>query len=108
MRNSCSAADSCGAIILIGAVVGSFSAAAAPAMAQTSAPPGATACSGCHGPNSAGALVPSLHDLTADAIVDSMRAFRTGQRPATVMDRIAKGFTDDETRAIAAWVGQRR
>jgi len=35
-----------------------------------------------------------------------MQAFRTGQREATVMDRIAKGFTDEETRAIAAWVSQ--
>ena len=25
----------------------------------------------------------------------------------TVMTRIAKGFTDDETRAIAAWLGKR-
>ena len=36
-----------------------------------------------------------------------MEAFRTGGREATVMGRIAKGFTDDETRAIAAWLGQR-
>ena len=32
-----------------------------------------------------------------------MKAFRAGERPATVMDRIAKGFSDDEMRAIAAW-----
>jgi len=32
-----------------------------------------------------------------------MSAFRTGKRPSTVMDRIAKGFTDDEVAAIAAW-----
>jgi cytochrome c553 len=31
-------------------------------------------------------------------------AFRAGTKPATVMDRIAKGFTHDETVAIAAWV----
>ena len=38
-----------------------------------------------------------------------MREFRSGARPATVMDRIAKGFTEDETRAIAAWLaGARR
>jgi cytochrome c553 len=37
-----------------------------------------------------------------------MQAFRTGERPATVMDRIARGFTDEEARAIAAWVSQRR
>jgi cytochrome c553 len=37
-----------------------------------------------------------------------MQAFRSGQRAATVMDRIAKGFSDEETRAIAVWLGQKR
>ena len=32
-----------------------------------------------------------------------MQEFRAGSAPATVMDRIAKGFSDDETAAIAAW-----
>jgi cytochrome c553 len=36
------------------------------------------------------------------AIVPAMKAFRSG-RPATVMDRIAKGFSDDEIKAIEAW-----
>ncbi len=31
---------------------------------------------------------------------------RAGQRPATVMDRIAKGFSDAEVQAIAAWYAQ--
>ena len=35
-----------------------------------------------------------------------MQAFRAGQRPATVMDRIAKGFSDAEVQAIAAWYAQ--
>jgi len=35
-----------------------------------------------------------------------MLAFRSGERPATVMGRIAKGFSDDEIRAIAAWVAR--
>jgi cytochrome subunit of sulfide dehydrogenase len=34
-----------------------------------------------------------------------MQAFRSGARPATVMGRIAKGFSDDEVKAIAAWYG---
>jgi cytochrome c553 len=34
-----------------------------------------------------------------------MQAFRSGQKPATVMNRIAKGFSDDEIRAIADWLG---
>jgi sulfide dehydrogenase cytochrome subunit len=36
-------------------------------------------------------------------MVAVMKAFRNGRRPATVMDRIAKGFSDDEIAVIAAW-----
>jgi cytochrome subunit of sulfide dehydrogenase len=68
------------------------------------APPGASSCSGCH---SASAAVPTpvvrlVGRLPAE-IVTEMQAFRAGQRPATVMDRIAKGFSDSEIAAIAAW-----
>jgi len=78
----------------------------APATAQSIAPPGASSCSGCHGLNAPGGAVPALHGQEPEEIVAAMQAFRTGQREATVMDRIAKGFTDEETRAIAAWVSQ--
>ena len=33
-----------------------------------------------------------------------MAAFRSGAREATLMNRIAKGFSEDETRAIARWI----
>jgi sulfide dehydrogenase cytochrome subunit len=32
-----------------------------------------------------------------------MIAFKAGQRPGTIMDRIAKGFSDEEISAIAQW-----
>jgi cytochrome subunit of sulfide dehydrogenase len=79
---------------------------AVPAAAQSMAPPGATSCSGCHGPGTSGAAVPPLHGRPSEEIVAAMRDYRTGQRPATVMDRIAKGFTDEETRAMATWLSQ--
>jgi cytochrome c553 len=68
------------------------------------APPGASSCSGCH-PATAGVAtpVPRLVGRDAAQITTAMTEFRTGKRPATVMDRIAKGFTDDETKAIAAY-----
>jgi cytochrome subunit of sulfide dehydrogenase len=47
--------------------------------------------------------VPRLVGLDAAAMVAAMHAFRGGTRPATVMDRIAKGFNDDEIKAIATW-----
>ena len=68
------------------------------------APPGATACSGCHA-GSAGVDTPAtrLIGMKADDILAAMVAYRTGARPATVMDRIAKGFTEPEAAAIANW-----
>jgi cytochrome c553 len=44
-----------------------------------------------------------LAGYDANAMIAAMQAYRGGLRPSTVMDRIAKGFSDDEIRAIAAW-----
>ncbi|KMO31489.1 c-type cytochrome [Methylobacterium aquaticum] len=65
-------------------------------------PPGASSCSGCHG--GPGGAVPGLAGHSAEDIAASLAAFRSGARPATVMTRIAKGFSDEESRAIAAWI----
>ncbi|MDB5602609.1 MAG: cytochrome [Xanthobacteraceae bacterium] len=74
------------------------------ALAATPAPAGATSCSGCHPPNArVGTPVPQLVGQPASQIVAAMTAFRAGARPATVMDRIAKGFSEAETQAIADW-----
>jgi cytochrome subunit of sulfide dehydrogenase len=77
---------------------------AAPAAASAEPPAGAASCSGCH-PSSArvSSPVPRLTGMDRAAIVKAMQDFRSGQRAGTVMDRIAKGFTDDEIAAIAAW-----
>ena len=52
--------------------------------------------------------VPRLAGLDRAAIVRAMQEFRAGTRTGTVMDRIAKGFTDDEIQAIAAWYAAQR
>jgi cytochrome subunit of sulfide dehydrogenase len=72
-------------------------------------PPGASSCSGCH-PASRAVETPAgrLIGRSPADIVAAVAAFRSGQRPATVMDRIAKGFTDDETKAIADWYGSQK
>jgi sulfide dehydrogenase cytochrome subunit len=72
-------------------------------------PPGATSCSGCHPPTaSAETKVPPLRGQNRAGIVAAMQAFRSGERASTVMGRIAKGFSDGETRAIATWVAEQR
>ncbi len=77
--------------------------------ASPEAPPGAASCSGCHPASAAIATpVPPLRGRDSAEIVTAMQEFRSGQRPATVMGRIAKGFSDDETKAIAAWLATQR
>jgi cytochrome c553 len=76
---------------------------AAPAVALGGSPPGASSCLGCHSVAADDGPVPALSTLTAEQIVTAMRAFRSGAREATVMDRIAKGFSDEEVHAIAQW-----
>ena len=68
------------------------------------APPGASSCSGCHAANEAVETpVPRLAGLPTPRIAEAMQAFRAGQRPGTIMPRLARGFSDDEIAAIAAW-----
>jgi cytochrome subunit of sulfide dehydrogenase len=76
---------------------------AAPALAFGGSPPGASSCLGCHPVAADGGPVLSLSTFSAEQVVTAMQAFRSGARPATVMDRVAKGFSDEEVRAIAQW-----
>jgi cytochrome c553 len=73
------------------------------------APPGASSCSGCHPVSrSVDTPVKRLIGQKPADIVAAVQEFRSGQRPATIMDRIAKGFTDDEIKAIAEWYGAQK
>ncbi len=56
------------------------------------------ACAGCHGTSggSAGPSMPSLASQSKSAIVDAMKKFKSGERPSTVMGRLAKGYSDAE------------
>jgi cytochrome c553 len=66
----------------------------------------AAACAICHGtqgkPAPSAPLIP-LAGLPRDHIATQMRAFRDGKRPATVMHQIAKGYSDVQIDALAAW-----
>lgn len=68
------------------------------------APPGASSCSGCHSPAPDVGGLPHIAELSADQISRALTAYRTGERPATVMNRVAKGFSEAESQAIAEWI----
>jgi sulfide dehydrogenase cytochrome subunit len=95
------AARSCLAAFLIMSSVGAASGAEAPA--------GAVACTGCHAAIArTETAVPPLNGRPAADIASAMAAFKSGERKGTIMDRIAKGFSEPETLAIAQWYAQQK
>jgi cytochrome subunit of sulfide dehydrogenase len=83
--------------------------ASAPVAHTADAPPGAASCSGCHAASaSVQTPVPPLNGRPAAETASQMAEFKSGARKGTIMDRIAKGFSDEETRAIAAWYEQQK
>ena len=92
-------------------VAAAFAAASFSAFAQENARNLAAACAICHGtqgrPAPEAPLIP-LAGLPQDHIATQMRAFRDGKRPATVMHQIAKGYTDAQIDAMAAWFASQK
>ena len=87
-------------------VIAALALIALPIHAQDSGRNLAAGCAICHGTQgkpAPGAPVIPLAGLPRDHIASQMRAFRDGQRPATVMHQLAKGYTDAEIDAMAAW-----
>ncbi|HEY8251616.1 MAG TPA: c-type cytochrome [Burkholderiales bacterium] len=80
-------------------------AAALSAHAQESGRNLAAGCAICHGTDGKAVTkdVIPLAGLPREHIATQMRAFRDGQRPATVMHQIAKGYSDAQIDAMAAW-----
>ena len=84
------------------ALVGAF---ALPAQAQ--APLAAQGCVGCHGPNGAGmGGVPGLAGRDQAELVAQMNAFRANERPATIMGRITRGYSEAEIASSAEYFSQ--
>ncbi|TXH70568.1 MAG: cytochrome c [Thiothrix sp.] len=61
------------------------------------------ACHGAHG-TSVGAPIPSLLGQTEEQLYTSLLAFKKGERPATLMNRIAKGYSDEDLKLIAKYI----
>src|SRR5688572_26953528 len=62
-------------------------------------------CSTCHGTsgNSAGGVPPGLAGRDRMELLQTMKDFQSGKRPATIMHQHAKGFTDQQLQLIAAY-----
>ena len=66
----------------------------------------AATCAQCHGTAGhavEGAAVPGLAGLPAGYLVEQMKAFKSGARTATVMQQLAKGYSDAQIEQLAAY-----
>ena len=102
-------------LVMLAAVLGSLAASAqqpappAPAFAASNlSPKGVQAlagnCAACHGTGgraAAGSAVPGLAGRPAAELTQLMAQFKAGQRPATVMHQISKGYSDAEIAAMS-------
>jgi cytochrome c553 len=63
----------------------------------------AATCANCHGTDGRSATkeVVPLAGLPKSYLVDQMKAFKDGKRPATIMHQLAKGYTDAQIELIA-------
>lgn len=87
------------------AILATMLGACAPATAGPNAEAMAATCAACHGPagSSLGPAIPTIASLSTDYFVMSMKDYRDGKRPATVMDRIARGYSDDDIAGMAKY-----
>lgn len=66
----------------------------------------AATCANCHGTQGKAvkdAALPGLAGMQADYLMAQMKAFRKGERQATIMHQIAKGYTDEQVRLLAEY-----
>jgi cytochrome c553 len=66
----------------------------------------ASSCAHCHGTDGhavEGEALVHLAGLDRDYILNQLMAFRAGQRPATIMHQITKGYSQEQLEAVAAY-----
>jgi len=66
----------------------------------------AATCANCHGTQGRavdGAAVPGLAGMPAAYMVEQVKAFKSGARPATVMHQLAKGYSEAQIEQVAAY-----
>ncbi len=76
----------------------------AQSVSPTQARSWAAGCANCHGTN--GQAQPGMDALAGvakDDIVKKMQDFKAGRKPATIMHQLAKGYSDEQIEAIAAY-----
>jgi sulfide dehydrogenase cytochrome subunit len=90
----------------LAAVLAASTAAAADDTARLRTRALAATCAQCHGTDGhavAGEAMVRLAGLPQDYLLGQLMAFRSGQRPATIMHQITKGYSQEQLETLAAY-----
>ena len=70
----------------------------------------AATCANCHGTDGRSVTkeVPALAGQPKEFLISQMKAFQEGKRPATVMQQIAKGYTDAQLELLAGYLSAQK
>jgi len=70
----------------------------------------ANTCAGCHGTKgvSMGPSIPTLAGISPTYIIEMMEEYKSGEIPSTIMGRIAKGYSEEETQQIAEFFSKQK
>lgn len=69
----------------------------------------AGSCSGCHGTDGRGRdAMPVLAGISKDYFLAQMQAFVSGERQATVMHQLAKGYSTEQLELLASYFSNQR
>lgn len=67
-------------------------------------------CAGCHGTggNTQGPATPGIAGISREYFVDMMEDYKSDERPGTIMNRIAKGYSDEEIELMAGYFAEKK
>lgn len=94
-----------GILLSCGVVLGGVAFAETPSATMLS-----NTCFGCHGPsgNSVGPASPTIAGMSKDYFIEAMQEYKSGERPSTIMGRIAKGYSEEEFELMAGYFSQQK
>ncbi len=67
-------------------------------------------CEGCHGTDgvSSGPAIPSIAGMSKDYLAEAMEYYVSGDTKSTIMQRIMKGYTEEEIELIAGYFASKK
>ena len=94
-----------GILIACSVVVGGAAFAATPSASMLG-----NTCAGCHGTNgnSNGPATQTIAGISSEYFIETMEAYKSGERPSTIMTRIAKGYTEEEIKRMAKFFAKQK